>query len=298
MWSKRLLRVAARVLPASLIGVLALAACQPLPRPFQSEEKPAPTAAVIQPGAASGVFVREVAASPPGAGEALSAAVVEALKAQGIPASRDSLNRGSFILFGAAAAAPGTEPGTAELRLRWELMDPWDRRALRYEETRAVAAEAWEGARPEALEPPAEAVASRIALLLGERSAAPGPSAKMPAVLLLPVKGAPGDGMESLAHALAFNLRQAGLDLADDVGPGTVLIEGRVAVSDAGPGSVRLDIVWAVLTPEGHELGTVSQGGDVAAEAVAGAWGPLAAVVAENGAEGIAELLRKLPAAN
>lgn len=292
--SSRPLHAAALAVLAGLIGALALAACQPLPRPFQPEEKPAETAKLIEPGAASGVFVRPVATNAPAAGETLSRAVAHALQAQGIPASLESLNRGSFILFGAASAVPGAEPGQLDLLLRWELMDPWDRLADRFEERRRLSAHDWTAGSAEALAPAAQAIAERIAHLLGE--APPAGTAERPTLLLLPIEGAPGDGALSLARALASSLGEAGLALAQTTGPRTLLVEGRVSVTETGPDTARVDVVWTVLASDGRELGTVRQGGQVARKTVEGAWGALARLVAENGAQGIADLIRKLPA--
>lgn len=298
MSSKGLRRAPFISLALGLLLAGLTAACQTLPHPFQSEINPAVVDSLLEPGPHSGVFVRQIRAEPVALGAELRRTVVEALKARDIPAGVESANRRSFILFGGASARETSEAGVSEVTIRWELTDARGTMITAFEQTRRLPTEAWAGANPELIEGLAEGAAERVANLLeglasGPREAA-GDESDAPHLVLLPVEGAPGDGNPSLMVAMSEELRQASVEVQREVSEMALLLQGRVHVRDAGAGMKWVEIVWTLTRPDGEELGTVSQSGEVPEKSLASSWAGLARTVAANGVPGILDLLDRV----
>ena len=79
--------------------------------------------------------------------------------------------------------------------------------------------------------------------------------------------------------------------LADAEAP---LITGTVTVTPA-PNGEHLAIRWAVLNPDGSEIGAVEQENDVLPGKLDGRWGPLAYDIATGAAAGLEDLLKSAP---
>ena len=110
------------------------------------------------------------------------------------------------------------------------------------------------------------------ALLLGACGALPRP--------FQPAEKAPPQALEQAlgARAGVFVEPIAGIPLADSERHQSVTVD------------------WTVLAPDGARIGTVSQSNAVPAGSLDGAWGPVARAVAENGAQGIVAMLRRIGA--
>src|SRR5215468_1724583 len=65
------------------------------------------------------------------------------------------------------------------------------------------------------------------------------------------VAGAPGDGEQALAAALAKRLAAMGVKQASAFGANIYDIQGTVRVSPAQGGKETITIIWVVLGPEG-----------------------------------------------
>ena len=70
------------------------------------------------------------------------------------------------------------------------------------------------------------------------------------------VAGAPGDGDQALAAALARQLAARGLKQADAVQANVYEVQGTVRVAPAAKGKESVTIVWVVLGPDGDQLGS------------------------------------------
>lgn len=269
----------------ALCVVLFLVACGPLPRPFQPSEKSPPDAASLTFDARAGILVLPASDVPPAFAEALAQRTAQALQDHHIPASDRYANRASYRL---AAEASGQD------RLTWTLSAPGGAVVLGFEQ--AIDAAAWSQAAPSTLDPLAEEAATLIAALVEPEPA----QAEMPtpgstlAVQL--VDGAPGDGRYSLAAAMRSALRRRGIAVDDALDGAAFVLLGSVYVEDAGPDEEAVAIEWTVMVPDGSRLGTVSQSNVVPAGVLDGNWGPVAAAVADDGAEGIVAMLSELGA--
>ena len=280
-----------RFAPIALLCA-ALAACGDLPQPFKPAEKGAPTWAGtgIDAGldAWGSVLVRPVAGLPPPLAAALAAETVDALLAREMPASARSASRASIALSGRIGAAGGT--------LHWTLVAPEGETVARFDEARPR--KGWLEATAAEIEAVAARAADRVeAALAPPRTIAAGARTLAP-VVVEEVLGAPGEGGLALARAMRRSLARIGIAAAPAGDEAALRISGAVSIAgnDSAPEGAEVSIAWRVMRPDGAEVGTVTQSNRVPAEILAGRWGPLASAVAQAGAPGIAELVRRVPA--
>ena len=115
-----------------------------------------------------------------------------------------------------------------------------------------------------------------------------GPS--LPRVVVRPGDGAPGDGRVALRRGLERALTRRAVPVVADGAEDALMVLGSVHVSEAGRGQ-WVEVRWAVIGPDGAELGVVSQSNTVPPGALDGPWGELAEAVADGGADGVRALL-------
>ena len=296
-------RVAAVPLVVVLLAAL-LAACQPLPRPFQGDVNVATADRLLDPGPQSGVLVQLATGTVVPVAVALRGAVAEALQARGVPAGTTSANAASFVLICHASPLKSLAGEHAEMTLHWTLKNAAGRLMDSFVQTHELPLAEWLDPAPDTVAFFAGLVADRVAVKLGAIagpepafSASAAAGAPWPAVDLRSVTGAPGDGNETLAAAVASRLSAAGVAFATTGAGAAYAIEGEVATHDVSAELQQLDVVWHLLDPAGAEIGTVSQSGDVARTMLDGRWGPLATTIADYGASGLLDLLREAIAA-
>ena len=105
------------------------------------------------------------------------------------------------------------------------------------------------------------------------------------------VKGAPGDGSTALSVALQNELRKNGLKLVEEAGASTHTVEGLVVVGAISDGTQPIKIDWVIKTPDGANVGTVSQKNKIPAGSLDDKWGATATAAASAAAQGIIRLL-------
>jgi hypothetical protein len=287
----------------SLVVVLLaalLAACQPLPRPFQGDVNAATADQLLDPGPQSGVLVQLATGTAVPLAVALRGAVAEALQARDVPAGTTSANAASFMLICHASPLKTLADERAEITLHWTLKNAAGRLMDSFIQSHELPLAEWLDPAPDTIAFFAELVADRVAVKLGA-IAGPEPAAPAsgaagalwPVIELRTVTGAPGDGNEALKAAVASRLTAAGVPFATTGAGAAYAIEGRVATHDVTAEIQQLDVVWYLLDPSGAEIGTVSQSGDVARTMLDDRWGPLATTIADYGASGLLDLLRE-----
>jgi hypothetical protein len=259
-----------------VLSALLLAACQPLPHPF-ADNRPPPDSPLLTPRDSVGVRVEPLTGTPSDLAEGIAAA----LREREIPASTQGRNKRSFELRLASGEAPaGSE---AVFRVDWELWTA-DGRSLGHgsaagDDARSVAA----------------AAAPEIARLVQDEPPAMAGSSE-PVVALRPVTGAPGDGGRTLTRAMDYALRRANVPLTDRPGAESFVLTGTVALSPPAAGQQQVKVHWALLKPDGREIGRVDQENAVPAGSLDGAWGDIAYAVASAAAPGVAALIARAKA--
>lgn len=274
---------------------LQAAACQPLPHPF-AEDRPPPRAPIMALKDTAGVTVAPVAGVPAAAQDALADAMAAQLQDAEILATTQSRNHGSYSLLGAARnGGDGKDAGS--LTVIWRLVDPDGRDLGQATGSASVAPDALSRGDPEALKRLAAAAAPAVALLLQDDApvpAAPSDKPDLREVAVWPVTGAPGDGRQALTRAMAQALARAQITVLAGEGDGKGLaVVGTVNVAAAKAGLQQVRITWALLEPDGKQVGIVSQENSVPAGSLDRIWGDVAFAVAEAAAPGIVALIEK-----
>lgn len=273
-----------------LLFALALAACGPIPRPFQPEEKDALANPLLRLPDHGGVVVPPVAGLPEGEGRALAEAVAEALRGHDIPANTRSGNRYSLILDLRASPEPGGRVGVDA-----QLVDP---QGTTLNEGRHIDVTPRAPGTPAEWAGLAKRVAEAIAAAIKPETLAQ--RDKLPVRLTMP-EGAPGDGGLALLRALAFHLERMGVRLTDDPRVPALGVTGNVAIGPApaiqGAEARRVSVVWRVADTDGDELGRIDLGNAVPLRAVDRQWAELSFEIAAASAEAIRELVERFRAA-
>src|SRR6185437_4000506 len=142
-----------------------------------------------------------------------------ALQDNDVPAGTVARNRGSYVLQGKATAS-GMPDGKMQVTVDWELRGPDGKMTGEQQASTIMTASAWQdsGAGITALAKPA---APQLAKLIASNNPAPVGGAD-PLIAVHQATGAPGDGDQALATAMAAALRRAQVSMADF--PGAVPI--------------------------------------------------------------------------
>jgi hypothetical protein len=266
---------------------LLLVGCQPLPHPFE-DDRPGPRAAIMTLRDTDTVLVAPVAGLAPEARGKLARAMAEALQADEILASDESGNRSSLNLLGTASA------GDRGVKVDWRLIDPSGRSVGSATGSAAVSMESINRGDASAIEALATASATAVARLLQDDAPAAASVRNFRQVVVIPVTGAPGDGKRSLTAAMTAALTHAKLTVVPgEHGSDALSVVGTVKLDRPQNGRQRVAITWALLEPDGKQLGIVTQENAVPQGSLDGRWGEVANAVAEAAAPGILALIEK-----
>jgi hypothetical protein len=271
---------------------LAAAACQPVRRPFQPESKVTTPEPLVDLGPWAGVLVAEIEGAPPETSGRLRALVAAGLRDLDLPASTERAEVKGYLLKAAATAQPVSDRETL-LGLSWRLFDPRGEEVGGFHQVRQVASQDWAAAAPALLALIAEQAAAKVDKLV-RRLGTERPRTALASVFVPPVDGAPGDGRLALAAAMRGALERRAVPIAEEISDDAYLVLGSVHISVADQGRQSIEVLWTMLGPGGEQIGIVSQRNAVAAGRLDGAWGALAEAVAEGGAEGVIDILRKV----
>ena len=255
-----------------LAAALVLGACGQLPQPFAHDADDETPTELMRPGDGAGLVIDASQCSGVPA-PTLTDAVIEALRRNEVPAVAVGGNRGSLWLL-----CHDGEAGDGSV-LAWTLSA-----------ADGATIGGFEQAASDGVAALGDDAARRVSALLG-REPQPAAAALRPSLVVTPVAGAPGNGEVALAQAMAKALERHGAALAAEPDGRAYLVLGSVAVSAAEPGAQHVEVIWEVLRPDGVRLGIVSQNNTVPEGALDGAWGPLAAAIAQGAAAGVIDLL-------
>ena len=268
---------------------LVVAACQPLPHPFQPTQKRVTVDQLVDLGPRSGVVVLATEGAGAEVASRLAGLVAAALRDHDVPASATANPRQRFALF--SSLQDLTDEGRAgEVSFVWTLVNPEGRTYVTWAQTERVSAGSWREADAATLAFVAERTAERfVALIALDPSGTPrGPPQS---VAIWPVDGAPGDGRVSLTNALAAALRLRGIAVAALSEADSFVILGGMETTPVGDRE-QIEIRWSLVRPDGREVGTVGQSNVVPKGTLDGSWGEIAFAIADGAAEGLLALLR------
>lgn len=277
---------------ASLL-VLLVAACGPLPRPFQPESKDELDLSTFERPAEILVLPleRDAPGNPTWAAESLA----RALRDLGVSASSRS-QVASHTLSGQVSLQPAAGRRD-EILIAWELRRTGGERLGGYAQLVELPAGLWRdgqaGAVASVMAEAAPAIADMKQQAVAEAETLQAQTQRH--VVIVPLDNAPGDGSASLARALEFELRAAAVPLARDIGDNDIIVMGDMALGPAERGWQDFRITWFVIqASDGADLGQIDQRNQVPAGSLDGPWGTTAFDIARGAAEGIVALLGRL----
>jgi hypothetical protein len=269
--------------------LLLLAACQPLPHPFE-DSRPPPNSPLMTPPDSAGIVVLPVTGAPGTTAHDLADAMATALQDNDVPAGTSARNRGSYVLQG-KATTKGQPDGKMQVTVAWEMSGPDGKLTGQQEASTVMTASAWldGGAGIANLVSPA---APALAKLIESDIPAPPPGSSDPLIAVHLAKGAPGDGGQALATAMSAALRHAQVTIADFPGAVPVyVVEVAVGITPPVSGKQKVSINWILTKADGSQIGEVKQENAVEAGSLDKVWGLTAYDAANAAAPGITALI-------
>jgi hypothetical protein len=265
-----------------LVALAMLAACQPLPQPFQHAEPLDPKLTALKD--TYGVRIEPIAGLPAPIADRLGAAMVQAFEDEDVPAAINGGNQRSFRLRASASLVP-TSGGVSTLKVAWEVADPAGAVLGRSEQSLPLAGGVL-------TREAASVLAHRaVAELSPHVTDAPPVVARTDAVIVWSIDGAPGDGKTSLKRAVEYVLRENKVPVADTKQDNASLLLATVEAAKPKDGKQDFSIRWVLMRPDGSEVGAVEQHNAIPAGLLNGTWGDTALIIAEAAYDGIAALI-------
>jgi hypothetical protein len=277
-----------RSLGAALAGLgLALAACQPLPHPFADDRPPA---ALLRVPDSIDIAVGNFAGEPRATAIKLSAAVAGELLKHDITASATAASHSGYTLDGRIEQGP-PQAGKATVTVFWRLHDPAGRIVTEHRSQLAGPVRDWQQGADAQVNQLAATGIDVLASLLTETTPKEQQAGGRVRVAVRKIGGAPGDGNDALAAAMAAVLKRAEVEVVD---AGTAKpdldVDADISIEVKGD-KQHIKIVWRVSHASGAQIGTVVQENDLPRGRLDGPWGDIAYSVAIAAASGIMQLV-------
>lgn len=277
---------------AGLIAVMFVAACGPVPKPFQPAQG-APESPLAKAGSASGVWIQSIDGASPPMSKLLTEAMVAGFETYGVRAQTGPRGNTRYRLKGWARINTENPALPYAVLINWTLFD-FDGQVLG-EEMQGVAGSKndWDVGAPNVIADVGENAPEIIIGLIDidEETLKP-VRPKLVGLWVKPIKDAPGDGNTSLTRAIKAVLQGVGIAVTGERRYAEYVLEGGVSLGDGKDGLQRIEIVWAVKTLDGREIGRATQKNLVEEGTFDGPWGEVAGLVAEGALEGIERVLQ------
>ena len=271
---------------------LIVAGCRPLPQPFAHPEK-AINPIVVPPEDFGGVTILPISGLTDERGHGLLSAMTEALLSQGIIAGPDSSNQRSKFLQGAVTriAADGAR---TRVTIIWDLFDGSGKILGSRETTLTLPENYWLERERRSLQGLVKNVAADIAnLARGEND--PAAAKSRFALHVGKVEGVSDKATIPLRRAMEVALKKRNFRIADAPEGAGLVIAGAIKLGPEIAEPRPILITWSVLDNAGRELGKLTQQNAIPRRALEKKWESLAAVIADNAAGGVGDLIVRLP---
>lgn len=261
-----------------------LAGCGELPRPFEGAHNNDADLRLM-PVDKAGMVVHPPEGMPGPAADALTRALIDALRNEDVAAMTGPGNAASLVLGGTATAEP------AGWAIHLALADA-NRTSLG-----SVTSHANPGAvdDPKAWSPVAKEMAKSIAAML--QTDGTSPRADQPTVAIGDVRGLPDGERRMLVHALEFVLQRARVQVAATPDKATHVIAGDITIAPPHGGSGKeqrnVDVKWTVARADKSEVGQLHQSNDVPVDMLDHDWPDIAMAVADAAVDGIVDLVNR-----
>lgn len=213
-----------------------------------------------------------------------------AMVAQTVPAFAQRPQRGDWVLNVSAALNGNTVTPS------YSIIDP--RGHVQGNITGApVPSRAWANGDATALNQEAANAGPQLAALLSNIDAAlkeSDPNSlynRPPRLEFSGLTGAPGDGDVSLTKEMRQDLGNLGVILVSQQDQADYLMKAHAALTTVDADTQHIEIVWTIDTPDGKEVGKVTQPHDFPKGSLDTYWGDVAVVAASAAAGGVKEVI-------
>lgn len=269
-----------------------LAACGPLPKPF----KPPPEGAanpLVTEAATTGIWVAPIDNTAGPMSKLLTESVAAGFKAYGIRATVDKRDFRRYRLKGRAEINQNGPSLPYVVLIHWTLFNRDGEVLGTHTQGVGGSRQDWDYGSPKVIREVGENLPEFITAFIdkGEENVQP-IRPRLAGLWVSPIENAPGDGNLSLTRAIKAAIKGARIAVAKERRYAEFVLEGRFSLSAPEDGLQRVEIVWAVMTQDGREIGRATQKNMVEAGTFDGPWGEVSTIVATAALEGIQGVLR------
>ena len=273
----------------------AVSACQPLPRPFRPDASKKIANPLIAIGAHSGVVVLPVEGMPADSGTVMAREMAAALVDRNLLAFAEDGNSSSLLLTGQAIATSRDSTGS-QIRIIWRLSERNGTKLAEHTLDLAALKTAWTRSSPSLLRRIAQKSAEKIAKFVQNSSERDQTADRVKRSLYVgKIVGAPETAGALLRSELETALRRQALRVSSKVRKGSVVIVGTVNLAPGAKGLRQLSLEWVLMSADSRDLGKLQQKNSVTLDALEHYWPKIARGIALGAAQGIGDLLKKIP---
>jgi hypothetical protein len=277
--------------------------CGPVHEPFANDRGGVRHLVLPLPDAA-GIVIREVAGLSDAQSRAVRSALAEEFSKREIAAAITGENRAIRHIDGVATVA-GAANGRQRVRIDWTLYDRDAQPLAIASSTAMIAAAGWQNPDPKTLFTLVEEVADRFTAAMvepaygrtnghtGDRT-----EGRRPAIPLhiWPITGPSDQANLLLRTAMGRALTRRDISVVTEMEHARLILSGEISLGPPQGSNRPIEVIWAMLRPDGKELGRLSQKNSVSEAALSSGWGTLSRSIAEAAAGAVGELISRLPA--
>lgn len=275
-----------------MLVALCVTGCGEVPRPFGREPYEKPAAAFLPVPEAAGIYVEPVEGPVAWVGEAMAAAISDALIDHNVIASAAARNKRSYVL-----KSQGYQQlhigQPAELVMDWELSDPSGKVIGEKRVTSVPPPAFWQT--PEAVH--FQDIANQnapgiVTWLIPQLETIA--AADLPPLHIDLIEGNAGNGNAILRQALLRKLRARGVTVNTNgtVPDNALSLKGRIDIKPVNTDTDIVAISWRLTNTAAREIGVIDQQNAVPAGSMEDSWVDAAPQIADGAMQGLLPLLR------
>ena len=278
-----------------LLTVIGCTGCQPIPQPFQPSATQKSGNHLLRTEIGGGIAVHPIAGLRDRDGQRLAEKIAAALVKRDVIAFAGNGNSRSKILSGAATANPESD-GFRQIKIRWNVRSEPNETGKTTLLNFRVSAADWLQGDEHLLDRFARQSAAKIAALV--QAAAPvAKVADRPErdLHVSTITGAPPEAGTLLRSELETALRRRSIRVATQLRKESLIVAGAIVLGTANKNKRKISIDWSLLRPDGSELGKLQQENKISDEELEENWPQVARNIAVATANGLRDLLRRIP---
>jgi hypothetical protein len=287
--------------------VIIVAGCGPAHGPFANDRAGVKHLVLPLPDTA-GVVIREVSGLSDVQSRAVRTALAEEFSRRDIAAAMTGQNRAIRHIDGVGKIDSAAD-GRQRVQIDWTLYDRDAKPLTTASSTAIIAAPRWQDRDPKVLSALVKDAAARFTAAMvepaydradGLTSSQTGdrPAGRHPGIPLhiWPIAGPSNQANIFLQTAMGRALTRRGISVVKQMEQAQLILSGEIALGPPQGRNRPIEVIWAMLRPDGKELGRLNQRNTVSEATLKSGWGALSRSIAEAAAGAVGELIRRLPA--